>query len=73
MIVDESIGYWSYDTSHYHFQHLNDDGISEDESLEVSASYGRCEYRLIDNIHYNSCNCGAYHSSDDRRGGSLYK
>ena len=68
MSGDGSLGYWSRETSHSSFRHCNDGGISEDESIEMSAGYGICGYMSLDTRKSSSCNRGIYHSSNDGRG-----
>ena len=46
----------------------NDDGISEDEILDVFAVDVRRVHRSLVTSHYSSMNQGFYHSSDDVRG-----
>ena len=52
MSGDGGIGYWSQETSHYSLLNQNADGISDDESLEVSAGDGRCGNRYLGISHY---------------------
>ena len=58
------LGFRCLDTGHYASQHLNDDGISEDESLVVSTGKGRCGYRSLETIYSYFQNRVVYHSGD---------
>ena len=64
MSGDGSFGYRYLNTSHYLSCHIYDDGISDDESLTMSAGDGRIGYRYQDTSHYSSLNSGFYHSYD---------
>ena len=69
MSGDGSLVYWSHEIIHYSYHHFNDDGIYDDESLEVSVCDGRCEHRSLETSHHSSRNSLVSHSSDDGRGG----
>ena len=56
--------YWSRKTRHSTSQHLNEDGISDNESLGVSAGEERRGYRSIETtLSYFKCFV-VYHSGD---------
>ena len=70
MSGDGSIEYRSHDTSHFTSYRCNDDGISDEKSIEVSLGDVRRRHRSLETSHYSSRNRGGYHSSDGGRGGS---
>ena len=74
MSDDGGLGYWSLDTRHSSFRHLNYDGISDDEILGVSDGDGRRGYRSLETIHPYFQNCVVYYigdqSGDYGRGGN---
>ena len=73
MSGDVSLEYWSRETIHYYPHHHNDNGISYDESVGVSAGDGRRGYMSLETSKYYSHNSGVYRSGDqsgyDGRGG----
>ena len=73
MSGDGSLRYWSHETRHSSSHHHNDDGICDNESLEVSAGDGRREHRYLDTSHYSYRKIGVYNSNDDERDGSRYQ
>ena len=48
---DGCLGYRSLEIRHSSSQHLNEDDISEDESLGVTPGDGRRGYRSLETIH----------------------
>ena len=66
-----SIGYWYRETSNFPSNHRNNDVISEDEIIEVSAGDGIHGHTYLETIHSSSCNRGVYHISDNGRGGYI--
>ena len=68
-----SLGYWSRETSHYLSHYRNNDGISEDEIIEVSSGNGIRGNRYLETSHSSSCNHGVYYSCDNGIGGSMSK
>ena len=70
MSGDGSIEYRSHDTSHFTSYRCNEDGISDEKSIEVSLGDVRRRHRSLETSHYSSRNRGGYHSSDGGRGGS---
>ena len=70
---DGSLVYWSRETSHSSSHHCNDDSISDDESIEVSAVDGRHGHRYhLETIKSSPINRGVYHSIGDGRVGYIY-
>ena len=70
-----SLGYWYQYTGHYSSNHPNDDGISGDVNLGVSAGDGRRGFRSQDTSHSSSCNREFYlrgdKNGDGVRGGYI--
>ena len=56
MNVEESLGYWSLETSHSFSHHRNENGISEDKIIEVSTGDGKHGYWSLNTTHSSSCN-----------------
>ena len=52
-----SLGYWSRETSHYLSHYRNNDGISEDEIIEVSSGNGIRGNRYLETSYTYSINC----------------
>ena len=77
MSGDGNLGYWYLKTIHYLFHRRNDDdGIPEEEGLELSLSEERRGHRSLNTSYYSSSNCGGrghryvetiHHSSCNRR------
>ena len=70
-----SFGYHFLETSHFSSLHINDNGVSGDIIIVVSAGDGRLGFRSQDTSHSSSRNCGVYchggRSGDDGRVGYM--
>ena len=64
MSGDESLLYWSRDTSHSSSHHYYGDGISDNKTIEGSMGNERRVYRSLDTSHSSYINRGGYHGSD---------
>ena len=73
MIGERSLGYWYRETIHSYSHHRYNNGISDDESIELSEVDGRRGHRSLDTIHSSSRNCVLYQIVYDGRGGYRYK
>ena len=69
MNSDGSVEFRSQETSQFSSHHCDDNGISYDENLAVSAGDGKRGNRYIGNNHYSSCDRGFCHSDDGGIGG----
>ena len=67
--VDVSLRHRYQVTSYHSYCRHNENGISDDKILGVSAGDGKFVYRSLAVSHSSSCNRGVYHSYDDRRDG----
>ena len=62
--------YWSFYTTPFSSHHSNNNGISDDEILEVSAVDKISGNISLENSPYSSRICGVCHNSDNVIGGS---
>ena len=67
---DGSLGYWSIETSHYSYNHFNNDVISDNDSIEVSTGDVIRGHIFIDTRSSSYHKHVFYHSSDNVIGGS---
>ena len=73
MIGNGSLVYWYHKTIYSSSHHINDNGISDDEIIEVSTVDVIFRHRYIGTSHCSSQNCGFYHSSGDGKYGLRYQ
>ena len=74
MSGDGNLGYWYLKTIHYLFHRRNDDdGIPEEEGLELSSSEERRGHRSLDTSYFYFFNHRVYPSIDNGRGGYRYQ
>ena len=73
MSGDGILGYFYWENSHSSYHHNNVNGISDDESIEVSAVDGRHGHRYhLETRKSSPINRGVYHSIGDGRVGYIY-